>query len=607
MDDLLTKFGFNSSTVVGVSISSNNLVEMICIDKNNHSISQYAARELKYNNAIREIVDYEELYADLVEMFRELGLNPKSCKVILNMPNVHFGFIHLPLILPDDQVSSAIISEVEQLYLFKRNDPIVSWNTVDQSAEQDKRYIVYSAIQEDTIQNVKEVFDRLGSKLIVIENSHSSMIKGVQYSKILDAEMSTGAQLNMLLITANSYAIFCMNGNQLIDYYEEPLAIKSFTGDEVYLAIASAASSTLEHYPTRNLLIVSETNDVSAELLSTKINFEGDVKYLDRNKYTDKSFINIDFAVLQTYTPLITLEAVGTAAYNYEPYPIKFNFLEDAGVLDTVTPLTINLFGKDIDIDRKAIGLIFGAAAAVIIIFFVLIALLFNTLDSNIKKDLTELTQQETQLKDKVGQSGMNANKADIFTVSQQIFNENKHEFTLYNALSTDIPKDAWVEYFATNSDGEVTIQGKSAGSDSIYTFFRGLKNANPDVYISQLQTDLNSNAAVPDITATNGLYTFEIKSSKNKPNSSTSPVTPSTQQDSNNKDGQPNNAEKLGIPNSAAAPDLPPVPAPNDSVSHKAAKTMMAPMNSANKVKRDTQNKVDSSRRQNKEFMNGR
>lgn len=514
MEDLLTKIGLNSRTTIGVSVSSNNLIEMISVDKVSRSITKYAARELKYNNAIREIIDYEEFAEILLDLFKELGLNPRSCNVILNMPNVHFGFINLPLILPDEQIATAISSEVEQLYLFKRHEPVISWNTIDENKDADKRHIVYAAMQEVALTNIGEVFEDIGVKLIAIENSYSSMLKGIQYSKIVEEEMSNNSSLNILLISTNSYAIFCLSGNKVVDYYEEPLAIKSFTNEEVYLAISSAASNTLANYPTRNLLLISETNEVSAELLSDKINFSGAIKYLDRNKYSDKSFINAEYSVLQNYIPMISVESVGAATYNFENYPIRFNFLSDTMESNIPQVLTVTVFGKEIEIDRKAIVTIMASVLAILLIVFILIGFSLNYLNDRIESELTTLSKEQQTLEAKIKESKISVDVADIYSITQQIYAENKKSFILYNAISSEIPKEVWLDSFYTNSDGEVFITGKSTSSEYIYPFFKGLKTANPDLFLSKLQLDSDSPLSM---NSSNSLYSFEITSTKNK------------------------------------------------------------------------------------------
>ncbi len=539
MDDFLTKLGLNSKITIGVSISSNNLVEMIYVDRTTHSITKYASRELRYNNAIREIIDYEELSLSLQELFKELAIDPKQCNVVLNMPNVHFAFMYLPLILADDQVTNAIVSEVEQLYLFKRHEPIVSWTAVDTNKESDKRYIAYSAIQDSALLNVREVFEDLGAKLIAVENSHSSILKGIQYSKIIEEEMSNGAAYNILLITSNSYAVFCMNGNKLVDYYEEPLAIKSFTDDEVYLAISSAANSTLEHYPTPNLLIISETDEVSAELLSEKINFDGSIKYLDRNKYSDKSFMNIEFSVLQNYIPMISLESVGAATYNYESYPLKFNFLSETGEGgDLGGPLTLNLFGKEIEFDRKAIVTILLAVLGSLILIFSVIGFGLSTLNKKMSSEIENLSQEQIDLENKIKESKISVDVADIYTISQDIYTANKTELALFNGLSIDIPPQVWVDSFYTNANGEVIITGKAMGTEYIYSFFKGLKKRDPNVFISRLQLDYDESLPLTAVNTSNSILLFEINSTKNKSK---------TEDDSSSTD--PNNAQGTQSP----------------------------------------------------------
>lgn len=517
MDDILEKLGLSTRITVGVSISANNLIEMICVDKSSRTITKYAARELKYNNAIREIVDYDELSTALFELFRELNLQPKQCNVILNMPNVQFAFMHLPLILPDDQVTNAIASEVEQLYLFKRHEPVITWSNIDQSQETDKRYVVYAALQDSVLQSIKEVLAELGARLVVIENSHSSMLKGVQYSRILEDEMQNpDTSTNILLITANSYAIFCMKGNKVIDYYEEPLAIKSFTNDEVYLAISSAATGTLEHYPTRNLLIISETNEVSSELLADKMNFDGAIKYLDRNKYTEQAFMPVDYSIVQNYLPHITLESVGVAAYNYEDFPVKFNFLSDieGGVAET---LSINIFGTEVEINRKTIISLVGIIIGVLLLLLVILWFTFNSMNNKMKEEITVLTQQSQQYETKIKESEISVDAADIYTVSQRINQGNKESIALFNGLGSDIPNEVWIESYRTSSLGDVVVNGKSIASEHIYTFFKGLKRYNPSIYISKLQLDIDSNNPIPDLKSGDNLYSFEIISTKNQ------------------------------------------------------------------------------------------
>lgn len=505
MGNFLEALGLSSVSTIGISVSASNVIEMICIDKSQRMITKYACKELKYNNAIREIISYEDFAESIQDLFKEINVNPKNSNVVLNIPNVHFAFSSLPLVLPDEQVSTAISSEVEEMYLFKRHEPVISWNTVNVNKETEKRYVVYGAIQENAIQNIRDIFEELGAKLIAVETSNSSMIKGIVYSKVLEEEFVGNDTTNILLINSNSYSIFCMQGKKLVDYFEEPLAIKSFSDDEVYIAISSAAGSTLENYPAKNLLVVSETNDVSAEILCHKINFEGNLKYLDRNMYADKSFMEMSPTVLPKYSPLISLEAVGAATYSYETYPIKFNFLlSDESEVSQM--LTVHLFEQDYEIDRKAVLNISVIAGVLILTLLLLLCLGISMIEKKMISEINTMQDEFVEAQTKINATNIAGDVNNIYNVTKQISEENERDIALIYALGSEIPSDIYLTRFFCNSLTEVRIEGNANSSESIYAYVKGLKTKYPNIKISRL--NLTSSE-----TSSDTIYSFLIES----------------------------------------------------------------------------------------------
>mgnify|MGYP002582193866 FL=1 len=506
MEKLLESLGLSSISTVGISVSASNIIEMICIDKGQRMITKYACKELKYNNAIREIISYDDFALAIQELFREINVNPKNCNVVLNIPNVHFSFISLPLVLPDEQVSTAISSEVEEMYLFKRHEPVISWNTVTVNKDTDKRYIVFGAIQENTVQNIKDIFEELGAKLIAVETANSSMIKGIVYSRILEEEFANNDTTNILLISSNSYSIFCMQGKKLVDYFEEPLAIKSFSSDEVYVAISSAAGTALENYPAKNLLVVSETNEVSAEILCHKINFEGSLKYLDRNMYADKSFMEISTAILPKYMPMISLEAVGAAVYTYEAFPIKFNFLLTADS-EYSQMITLHIMDQDYEIDRKAVLQISAIIGVALLCILLVISFLVSLYEKKLYKEINIMQDEYVEITAKLNSTKISGDVNNIYAVTKSISDENEKEIAILYGLGSEIPSDVYLTSFFCNSLGEVRIEGNSNSSESIYAYVKGLKTKYPDVKISKLQLGYSEENASATV------YAFTIES----------------------------------------------------------------------------------------------
>ncbi|MGN0015479.1 MAG: hypothetical protein ACI37T_08695 [Candidatus Gastranaerophilaceae bacterium] len=491
MEKLLEALGLNSVLTVGISVSASNIIEMICIDKNQRVITQYACKELKYNNAIREIINYDDFSMAVQELFQELNINPKGCNVVLNLPNVHFGITSLPLVLPVDQISTAIASDVEELYLFKRHEPVVSWNTITENEEEEKRYIIFGAIQENTLQNIKDIFDEIGARLVAVETANSSMLKGLIYSQTIEDEFDNEESLDILLISPNSYSIFSMQGSKIIDYYEEPLAIKSFTSDEVYIAIASAAGTALENYPANNLLVISETNEVSAEVLCHKISFEGDIKFLDRNIYTDKPIMEVSSDIISKYIPVISLEAVGTGAYYYDTFPVKFNFLQD-GVTEDLDKIKFSALGNEYEIEKKSLLNISGLAGIIVLCFFLLISLAISIYDKKKQAEITTISNDYNTIKMRLDETKRTGNVSSVYTVQSKISEENTKEIALFYGLGSEIPEDVYLMNFFSSSQGEVRIEGSASSSESIYSYVKGLKTKYPDIKISKLQIEMD-------------------------------------------------------------------------------------------------------------------
>ncbi len=120
-----------------------------------------------------------------------------------------------------------------------------------------------------------------------------------------------------MIIGQNSYSIISMFEKKIMEYYEEPLALKSFVDDEIYNAIISSAQLTLSGLPANHLLIISETDLVSAEVLSMKISVEGSVKFLECNKFSQGELLPVNLNILPSLALQITPEAVGAAVYPF--------------------------------------------------------------------------------------------------------------------------------------------------------------------------------------------------------------------------------------------------------------------------------------------------
>lgn len=511
LSNVLSQIAFSNKVNVGVSISLNVGLEMVVVDPINRKVAKYGNRSLDYNPLTREIEDYNSFRIALNELFQELKVLPAKANVVMNLPNVLFGHAFLPTVLDDEGVTTALMSEVEQNYLFKKNAPSVSWVEVNANNKTENRYILYSAVQESIVNSIKEVFSELGANLIAIENTNSSLIKTLEYTEITKALVQGDPNWNILLVSQNSYAVFSMLEHNVIEYFEDPMAIKSFTGDEVYTAIAQAADNVLAKYPTDKLLVISETNDVSAEILALQMKQQTHVIFLECNKYAKHPLMDVDFTILPNYKNSITPEVIGAAIYNARDFALKLNFLDIASV-KTVDGIKIPLFGNEVEITITQL-FIFAALVALLLFLACLgISKAVETTASSLVSQKASMDQEVQVLNKELQDLQKDQNKIDIYAAAKSIEKANKSTVYYFTAVGTEIPSKVWLTKFYGDSSSAYSIEGETVSVDDLYLFYRGIKSVVPDANIILSSLKVDDNNGIIDIEkSTTAKYTFSL------------------------------------------------------------------------------------------------
>lgn len=517
--DFLKKLGANTKITVGVSVSPGVGLEMIEVDRATKTVAKYGCKPLDYDPSSREIKDYKQFQEALEELFTELHI-PKKSNIILTMPSVHFGLISLPLLLTDDAITNAIISEVEQSYIFKRQEPVVSWVELSSNADSENRRLAYTAIQQVALDGIKAACDEVGCTLSSIENSFSSFLKAIYYANLAEEQMKENITWNLMIIGQNNYSIFSMVDKKIVDFYEEPLALKSFVDDEIYNAISSSAQITLSTLPANYLFLASETDLVSAEVLSMKISSGSTVKFLETNKYTQDELLPVNLDILPNFALKITPEAIGSAIYPFCDFPIKFNLTgeKDASAPEASAPDSypvINVGGLEIELTPifiKKIGII---VALILIIPTVIIMLVLENFLTAEKSKLADVNSQLQKSKDELAKYESKGSGAfDASTEVKKIILNNRNRLLYYDALGMSIPNKLWITYYMTNSADGVDIKGMSSDVESVYSFYKNIKQLvnNSNIKLYKLEIDSNSLDQVVNSSSNNPkYYTFEI------------------------------------------------------------------------------------------------
>lgn len=520
IEDFLAKLGANTKITVGVSISPSIGLEMIEIDRATGIVNKYAHKPLEYNYSAREITNYDQFAMSLEELFEELHISKKS-NIILNFPNVHFGIISLPLLLTDEAITNAIISEVEQSYIFKRHEPAVSWVEVGSNIDTENRTLAYSAIQKKALEEITAACESIGCTLVGVETSYSTLLRALYYTDLAKEQMKENITWNLMVIGQNSYSIISMIGKKIIDYYEEPLALKSFVDDEIYNAITTSAQLTLSGLPANHLYIVSETNLVSSEVLSMKMPFEGKKSFLECNKYIQNEIIPANLEILPNVALEITPEAIGAATAPFSDFPLKLNLLANSDLmssafLDGGGIPRVNIGNLEIELTPdfvKKVSLIIGGA---VVIPMIILSFLLVTLEKREKTRLDSVTAQVATINAEIAKynKAQGSDAFDLGTSISNIIANNKDKLSYYSALGVSIPNKLWVTYYMENGKGGIDIKGKATNVESVYTFYKNIKQMvnNSNIKLYKLEISSGSiDQMVSDVSSEPNSYQFEI------------------------------------------------------------------------------------------------
>ena len=503
---MLENLGFKKKTHVGISLSANNFIELVCIDKSTKSVIKYSSGNIKYNNAIREIIDFDEFTDVLQDLFEDAGLDPRECSVTLNLPNVHFGITSLESVSETPYIVENLQSEIEDLYIFKRNEPVISYSILDGASQRSQKNIVYSAIQSKVIVKLIEIFDSLEIDLVRIDNSYSSMLKAIQYCDRFSKYVQKEERTTILLITSNSCCSFYLHGNILVDCNEEPLAVKSFSSEEVYATITKMAAGSISKNNPQTLLIISETDEVNSEVLAQGLNFKGDLDCINKSINANEQFIEVSGIgsdIDANMVSFMTIEAVGAACADFEEYPLNINFMPVERINQNLVQVS------DYEVDMNRLIVILGGTAIILgLLIGFIIRGVFTSLSDNLSDVNNDKKNKIEVFRSKVDEND-NTQKRNVFPVLTKVLDDNKLVVQIYNGLSTQIPDGIYIKKFVRNSYGGIGILGEAKTSEEVNDFVKSLKEIYPELKLQKLS--LNSDDDLVPAKIKNG-FTFEIK-----------------------------------------------------------------------------------------------
>lgn len=510
-----------SGAEVYITVSPSCGLELMEVDKSGN-IKSYAHTALAYNEAQREIADYNEFKSALESLLQMRNINPAKAQVHLSIPTVWFGLKEgLPLLLDNPAIDNIVLGELEQTYIFKRKDPMPVWFDALASTNSDSRSVFYSAVQKDAVEQIKEILTAMGATLVSVECSLFADLKALAYTNIAAEQMQEGYSWSLMIINNSGFQLLGMVGKKIIEFYEEPLPIKSYEGEEIYSAIENAAQIALMSTPSSSLMIISETDLVSAEIMASRLQFSGNTLFIEDNQFRKEPLTEMSLNILQEDQIKVSLHSIGCIAPD-GLIPVSVNFIAEGGKSKTVAEevvIPIDLGGGKVFeltptkalIIAGVIGVIFGGA---VFGAFKYTEGQCTTAQSQISELDNQITQLDAEIKayeSKNGDSGFDA-LAEI----ERVLQNNTTKIKVFAALGESIPKNLYLTYFMTGNDGMINIKGCADTVEDVYVFFKNLKESLLESKLRISKLDLKSGTLDTIISNTastidNAPYIFEI------------------------------------------------------------------------------------------------
>ena len=479
-------FNLKKSVVVGVSVTPEAGLEIAQIDYATKTVLKYGRKSVDYNLVRREIADLDLFKDSLQELLEELAI-PKGTELVLSMPTVVFKVTDYPASLDEIQIENAIEEEVFDNPFLKNYEANISYAVVNNSLQFNK--IAYSAIQKSTIIELILSIKDMGYKVSAIDTSLNSVLHSLVYLDRVNADSETNWVL--LTIENNCCRVLSMMGKTYIDAFEEKISIGEVLSDaENYATVIAAVEPILKNLPSKYLCVVSKTNVISAEVIANKISYSAPIIYQEANCYRKEDLVEFGPMVDVSDTKSMTLDIIGASIYPQYALTthINMNFFNKTlgDIYWNEQPLTL-LNGKIVLSNDKLLVL----AIIYIIIMAVFVVLTFGWLTTNKIAKEREIEQMQKNIT--IIDNYINAHKdisAESFDEGDEIrigLAHNKAIYTYYTIVGTEIPQKLWLTHLKLGD--KTTIEGQADNIESIYGFFRNIKDytASKDVSLQKL------------------------------------------------------------------------------------------------------------------------
>lgn len=514
----------NQKQIVGISLTPGIGLEAAILNKATMTVVNYGVKKVDYNFSNREIQNYTQFKTAFAELMDEMRVPAKSA-VYFVLPNVYFDFIELPSTTPEADLKNVFLSKAEEFYLFKKEEPVSGWQEVANIGDEGQKRWAYTSIQKSVVDQIKEITADLGLQLVGIESDYSATLRGMQVAGLIDDVIFENSPWTVMLINANSYVLFQMDGKTLVTCSEVPLAVRSYSTEEAYDSIVASSAQLLKGFETSTkLYIISQTDEISAELLKSYMDFVGEITAINTNKHATESVVNFSPAVNSSEMNQLTLGTIGATSIHKKASIILLNVLADDPSTNLGVYCTVNVMGQELEVTNEVIQKLCIALALIIGIVFGSIIGFLAILNNTQTKQLADINSSIKKVDAQISQFSEADKKPeiDITNIIDEVAKQNITAISFYDSIATDIPKNVWLTKYYNKDGDKIAIRGVAQNIIDIYDYYRNLRliSSQSDIKLTELKVltdslpDTEEGKYIESLVISNNnvrLYSFEI------------------------------------------------------------------------------------------------
>lgn len=505
---------FNKSIVVGVAVNPELGLEVAQIDVTTKTVLKYDYRPLAYDNNKREIADLDIFKETLLELLTAMEI-PKGSDVVLSIPPSLFKVVDYPASLQDEQVRSAIEEDLLENPMFQDMDPALCMFKMPNSTIQFNKF-VYSIASKTTLIEIVMQFDELGYNIIAIEPSPDASLNALVYNERLN--VAPDVSWLMLQVENNCFRLISMQGKNYVDIIEERISIGEVLGDEEnYGTVVSAVDPLLKNLPSQYMFVVSKTNIISAEVLANKLLYNAPIVHQEANIFAKDLFLEVAPEVDSSKAKSMSLDVVGAAIHReFKPY-VQLNLFNPAlgDVYTSKQPPVIRIGDKDVELSLQNM-IVASIAFALIVLIPVFAGLVY------LQKIINANNQEGASLDQQIAKEERYLKENE--DISTELFDEgdeirlglvhNKNIYTYFTIVGTEIPQKLWLTSLKLGEN--IEIEGQADNLESIYAFFRNIKDYDPSFPLKLQKLGLATKSKMQTLTDEGSFDTESIITSMN-------------------------------------------------------------------------------------------